>query len=266
MKNLDLADATQLHPIEILFTDIDDTITTDGQISSTAFESLWKLHKAGIKVVPVTGRPAGWCELIARMWPVSGVIGENGAFYFRYDTKRMHRWFAQPEAIRQQNQNKLIKIREQVLSEVPGSDVASDQFCRMFDLAIDFCEDVVPLPDQKIQKIVQIFKAHGAQAKVSSIHVNGWFGEHDKLSTARIFLENELQLKFEASQSLIAFCGDSPNDEPMFAAFKNSFGVANVGRFKDQLKFLPTYICKHHSGEGFTELAEVLIAAKTSKK
>ncbi len=262
MKNLNAIPKALLQNIEILFTDIDDTITTDGQLSATAFESIWKLHESGVKVIPVTGRPAGWCEMIARFWPVNGIVGENGAFYFQYHNRQMKRWFARPEEQRKKDLLQLELLKKKILNEVPGCAVSSDQFCRLFDLAIDFCEDVVPLPQNKIDQIVQIFKAAGAQAKVSSIHVNGWFGEFDKLSTTKVFLQDALQLKFESAQNMIAFCGDSPNDEPMFGAFNNSFGVANIRRFESQLKSKPSYVCESHSGEGFTELANAIIAAR----
>lgn len=262
MKNLESIAKSQLQNIEILFTDIDDTITTDGQLKPTAFESLWELHKCKVQVVPVTGRPAGWCEMIARFWPVAGVVGENGAFYFRYHNKRMDRWFARNEDLRMKDRLQLDLLRKKIVTEVAGCQVSTDQFCRLFDLAIDFCEDVVPLPQNKIDQIVRIFKAAGAQAKVSSIHINGWFGEFDKLSTSKIFLREIFNLQFESAQSLIAFCGDSPNDEPMFGAFKNSFGVANIRRFEKELKNKPTYVCKGHSGEGFSELARAIVSAK----
>ena len=79
--------------LKFLLTDIDDTLTDEGQLGAEAYEALWDLHKAGVHVVPITGRPAGWCEMIARMWPVSGIVGENGGFYFRYHNKTMQRHF-----------------------------------------------------------------------------------------------------------------------------------------------------------------------------
>ncbi len=264
MKNLNAIPKALLQNIEILFTDIDDTITTDGQLSASAFESIWSLQSSGVQVIPVTGRPAGWCEMIARFWPVNGVIGENGAFYFQYQNRQMKRWFARPEEQRKKDLIQLEHLKKKILNDVPGCQVSSDQFCRLFDLAIDFCEDVVPLPQNKIDQIVQIFKRSGAQATVSSIHVNGWFGDFDKLSTTKIFLENTLNLKFESAQSLMAFCGDSPNDEPMFEAFRNSFGVANIRRFENQIKSKPSFVCESDSGKGFTELASAIVAARTA--
>ncbi|HRK07699.1 MAG TPA: HAD-IIB family hydrolase [Pseudobdellovibrionaceae bacterium] len=245
--------------IRAVFSDIDDTITDEGQLHPEAYEALWKLHRAGIAVVPVTGRPAGWCEMIARFWPVAGVIGENGGFYFRYAERRMQRHFAIPDAEITSNRQKLDKIREACLKEVPGCAVASDQFSRLLDLAIDFAEDVGPLPETSIDQIVRIFERHGAVAKVSSIHVNGWFGTYDKLSMCKVFCEREL--KFELSDQLdhVVFCGDSPNDEPMFEAFRLGCAVANIQRFAHRLQHRPAFIASREGGHGFVEIAETIL-------
>lgn len=261
MKNL-----TDFHSkIEFVLTDIDDTITTNGQLGASAFHSLWKLHEAGFKIIPITGRPAGWCEMIARFWPVAGVVGENGGFYFRYasDTanslKKMKRWFFSDEKTIKLNQQKLDDIRTEILEKIPQAAISSDQFCRLMDLAVDFCEDVTPLDKTQIQQIVHIFESHGAQAKVSSIHVNGWFGNYNKLTTTFEFFKNEFQMSEKEVLKRSIFIGDSPNDEPMFQKFPHSFGVANVKKFTKQMKQHPTYVTQHEGGEGFTEVAERLI-------
>lgn len=248
--------------LDFLFTDIDDTLTDEGQLHPHAYKAIWSLAKAGIKVVPVTGRPAGWCEMIARLWPVEGIIGENGAFYFRYTQKKMHRHFYFDETIRIENQKKLASLQKEILQSVPGSAIASDQFCRLFDLAIDFCEDIPPLKPGDVQKIVSIFKHHGAQAKVSSIHVNGWFGEYDKLTMVLQYLEKEWTITPTKAQSIAGFSGDSPNDEPMFAYFPFSFGVSNILDFKDSLTSPPQFLSKHRGGNGFVEIAEKIIQCK----
>jgi HAD superfamily hydrolase (TIGR01484 family) len=251
-----------IKPLRFLLTDIDDTLTDEGHLGPEAYESLWALHEAGVKVIPVTGRPAGWCEMIARMWPVSGVVGENGGFYFRYHDKKMQRHFFFDDAIQKQNRLKLKQIEEEVLKKVPGCDLASDQFCRLMDLAIDFCEDVPALPRSEVDKIVSIFQAHGAQAKVSSIHVNGWFGNYDKLTMSLKFLENEFQVSAEEAKTVCGFSGDSPNDEPMFAYFPNSFAVANIRTFIDQIKNKPAYVSRDRGGLGFVEITNAILKAK----
>ncbi len=246
--------------IKFLLTDIDDTLTDEGLLGPEAYKSLWDLHHAGIHVVPVTGRPAGWCEMIARVWPVAGVIGENGGFYFRYHNKKMIRDFYFNDEVQKQNRQKLEIIREEVLREIPGCDIASDQFCRLMDLAVDFCEDVPALEKSQVQKIVAVFQRHGAQAKVSSIHVNGWFGEYNKLSHSLRFLQNEFNIDANTAKSICAFSGDSPNDEPMFAYFPHSFAVANIQNFIDEIKNKPGYVADSRGGEGFAEIAKSILA------
>lgn len=245
-------------PFKILFTDIDGTLTEGGRLPSSSYAALWELANQGTQVVPVTGRPAGWCDLIARFWPVHGVIGENGALVYRYDGRRMHRHELQTSSQRKDQRSKFKQIVAAVRTEVPGARVAADQFCRRFDLAIDFAEDVSPLPPTQIQKIKKIFVDHGAQAKVSNIHVNGWYGDYDKLSTCQWYCRQWFKWELADHLDEVAFVGDSPNDEPMFAYFKWSFAVANVRAFIEQMKAHPRYVTEAPEAAGFAELVEKL--------
>lgn len=249
--------------INILFTDIDDTLTLDGKLIAESYNALWELKKNNISLIPITGRPAGWCEMIARFWPVEGVVGENGAFYFRYENNKMKRFYFNPPEELESDHKKLEIIKQEVLRSVPGAAVSSDQFCRMYDLAIDFCEDVKPLKKEDVKNIVNIFNKHGATSKVSSIHVNGWFGDFNKLKMALTYLKNEHQIvDTQKIQNLCAFVGDSPNDEPMFEFFENSFAVANIQDFISDLKFLPKYVSLQKGGLGFQEISKTLIRKK----
>lgn len=245
--------------IKFVLTDIDDTITTEGLLPLESYEAIWKLKKNNIKVIPVTGRPAGWCDMIARLWPVDGVIGENGGLYYRYSNHKMHRWNYANETTQILNRQKLNIIAEEIRTTVPNSAISADQFCRVYDLAIDFCEDIPKLSQTEIDTIVQIFHNHGAEAKVSSIHVNGWFGSFNKVSTAQLFLKTEFKLSNEDILNSCAYIGDSPNDEPLFANFRHTFGVANILNFKKQMTHLPQYIASKTSGEGFCEIAEQIL-------
>jgi HAD superfamily hydrolase (TIGR01484 family) len=250
--------------VRAVLADIDDTLTTGGRLTARAYGAMERLHAAGLRVVPVTGRPAGWCDHIARMWPVDGVVGENGAFWFRYDHGRreMRRGFFHDAAERARARGRLAAIRERILAEVPGCAVASDQHYREADLAIDFCEDVPRLPAAAVARIVALMEEAGLTAKVSSIHVNGWFGAYDKLAMARRFLGGELGLDIDARAEEIVFIGDSPNDAPMFAHFPNSVGVANVRAFTGQLAAEPAWVTEAEAGAGFAELADALLAAR----
>ena len=250
--------------VRAVLADIDDTLTTRGRLTAQAYGALERLRDAGLLVVPVTGRPAGWCDHIARMWPVDGVVGENGAFWFRYDHARreMRRGFFHDAAERARGRERLAAVCERILAEVPGCAVASDQRYREADLAIDFCEDVPRLPPAAVARIVGLMEEAGLTAKVSSIHVNGWFGDYDKLAMARRVLGGELGIDIDAQAEAIVFVGDSPNDAPMFAHFPNSVGVANVRAFAGQLAAEPTWVTDAEAGAGFAELADALLAAR----
>ena len=245
-----------------ILTDIDDTLTDHGQLGADAYKALWNLKSKGFKIIPVTGRPAGWCEMIARFWPVEGIIGENGGFYFRYHNKKMKRVFFVKEDQMLRNRKRLKLIEKEILRKVPGCALASDQFCRLMDLAIDFCEDVKPLSQKKVEKIVEIFEKNGAQAKISSIHVNGWFGTYTKITMIKKFLRTEFKLSEKEMKSVCLFSGDSPNDEPMFDYFPYSVGVANIKNFMTQLKSPPQFVTNSEGGSGFVELATHLLQLK----
>ena len=250
--------------VAVVFTDIDDTLSTHGKITPKAFSALWSLAEAGIAVVPVTGRPAGWCDHLARMWPVAGVIGENGAFYFRYDAeeRRLITRFLLGDEERRGLQDRLRALGAQILGEVPGAAIARDQPYRIHDLAIDFAEDVGPLSRAEIDRIVELFEAAGAVAKVSSIHVNGWFGDYDKLSMIKTFAREVLSIELDTDRDRALYAGDSPNDEPAFAYFPLSVGVANVRVFHDRMRHPPAYVTPSTGGGGFSELAWHLINAR----
>jgi len=253
-----------LQNLQGLLFDLDDTFTTRGKIPACSFTALWDLRNAGLTVIAVTGRPAGWCDHIARMWPVDGVVGENGAFYFWFDEKegKLEKRFLDPDSVRAEKRQRLIAIRNEILAAVPGSALASDQLYRETDLAIDYCEDVPPLGPEAVKTICQIFKANGATCKVSSIHVNGWFGKYDKLGMAKRFLQERFGLDLDAEKASFAYCGDSPNDEPMFEYFPVSVAVKNVLRFVDQMQTLPAYITSSEGGEGFAEFANQILRHK----
>jgi len=260
-----MPDATR-RAIRGVLTDIDDTLTTDGKLTAAAYAALERLRGAGFLVVPITGRPAGWCDHIARMWPVDAVVGENGALYFRYDAKarRLVKRFLASDAERATNRRRLEAVRDRILAAVPGAALASDQLYREADLAIDFREDVPPLPRAAVDRIVALFAEAGATAKVSSIHVNGWFGSYDKLSMTRTMLRECFAIDLDAARDEFVFVGDSPNDEPMFRFFPQAVGVANIADFLDRLTHAPAYVTRGRSGSGFVELADALIAARAT--
>ncbi len=244
-----------------LLFDIDDTLTTEGKLTAQAYAAMERLKGSGKLVVPITGRPAGWCDHIARMWPVDAVVGENGAFYFWHDAaaqKLRRRYHDSPQA-RAEKRVHLAAIATRILVEVPGCALAADQPYRETDLAIDFCEDVPALPLEAAERIAALMREAGLTAKVSSIHVNGWFGDYDKLAMTRRLFEERFGLALDAANRTLAFVGDSPNDAPMFAYFESSVGVANIARFSGRLAAEPKFVTREPAGAGFAELVERML-------
>ena len=247
-----------------LFTDIDDTLTAGGMLPASSYSALWDLAAAGIRVVAVTGRPAGWCDHIARMWPVAGVVGENGAFVYRYDRKsrRMHRLSASADIGAPDERAALAAIAARVLREVPGTAIAADQPFRVADFAIDFSEDVTPLPLSRVDEICRILDEEGVRFRVSSIHVNFWKGDFDKMKGVRLFLAEEGAADATELLAHAVFIGDSPNDEPLFAGFPHSIAVGNLRRFLGRLQHRPEYIAEQESAEGFCAAAALFLEAR----
>jgi HAD superfamily hydrolase (TIGR01484 family) len=247
--------------IRCVLTDIDDTLSTQGRITAETYTAMEALHAAGYLVIPVTGRPAGWCDHIARMWPVDAIVGENGALYMRHDdvARVLKKRFVADVAERKRDRQRLAAIGEKILRGIPGCAIASDQQYRETDIAIDYCEDVAPLPREDVERIVAMMRSEGMNAKVSSIHVNGWFGSYDKLAMTRTLLAEEFGIDLDAEQQRCIFIGDSPNDAPMFDFFSYSIGVANVHAFGDAIATPPKYVTTAKAGAGFAELATFLL-------
>ncbi len=261
MKSIQDFPNTSKHQIKYVLTDIDDTLTNDGYLPAVAYSAMELLQQAGIKVIPITGRPAGWCDHIARMWPVDGLVGENGAFYFYYDRvqHKMIRRYWRTEEQRKNDRQKLMQLQDIILSKVEGCAISADQQYREADLAIDFSEDVPTLSKAEVDLIVQIFQEAGAVAKISSIHVNGWFGDHDKLAMTKRLFREIFQTDLDNIKNSVIFSGDSPNDAPMFAYFSHGVGVANISHFLDDLPTKPAWVTGKEGGYGFAEMVDVLL-------
>jgi HAD superfamily hydrolase (TIGR01484 family) len=245
-------------------TDIDDTLTDHGMLPAGSYGALWDLSRAGMRVVPVTGRPAGWCDHIARMWPVRGVVGENGAFWYAYDreTRRMTRRFSVPPAELESGRRRLSAIAEKVLREVPGCAIAADQPFRISDFAIDFREDVPALPPEGVDAICRVLRGEGVQFKVSSIHVNFWLGGFDKLSCLKAFLEADAGEPWSAISGRVTFIGDSPNDEPLFEGVPEAIAVGNLRLHAGRITHFPRYITEGEGSAGFCEAAAAILGKR----
>ncbi len=248
-----------LRGLKAVLFDIDDTITKDGLLLEEAYAALWALRRAGITAIPVTGRPAGWCDLIARQWPVAGVVGENGAFAYYLVEGRLktlhHPAAPDPGTTRA----RLAALGQAALAAFPGLRLAKDQPFRVFDVALDFAEEPPDLGLEFAGRVKEFCEAQGARAKVSSIHVNAWFGDYDKLSMAEFFLSTVLEISPTDYEKAVFYFGDSPNDEPMFGRFPLSCGVANVQRYRAFMNHLPSFVTERPFGYGFAEGCSIIL-------
>ncbi len=255
-----------------VFTDIDDTLTTDGAITPDALAALAALKAAGLLVIAITGRPVRWSEPFARDWPVHAIVAENGAVALQNTSKNslqpihngremLLKRYQQDAPTRAANLARMQGVARRVVREVPGARLARDSSGRETDIAIDHSE-FAQLPAERIAQVVQIMHSEGMNASVSSIHINGWFGPHNKLEGARWISRELLGRNLDDELKHWVFVGDSTNDELMFEAFPHSIGVANVRRFEAQLTHKPRYVTQGERGAGFAEVAAAILAAR----
>jgi HAD superfamily hydrolase (TIGR01484 family) len=259
-----------------ILTDIDDTLTTEGAITPDALEALAALRAAGLHVIAITGRPAGWSEPFATTWPVDAIVAETGAVALLRTPqntsqnglqpndgkrKQLSKWYLQDASTRAANHARMQQVAQQILREVPGVQLARDSAGRETDIAIDHSE-FTHLPPEGIAQVQEIMRAAGMTATVSSIHVNGWYGTHNKLVGARWIVRELLGRALDDELDRWVFVGDSLNDQVMFQHFPHSVGVANVARFVPQLQHLPRYVTQGARGAGFAELARHILAGR----
>ena len=248
----------QVSAVRGVLTDIDDTLTTEGRITPDALQALHDLRAAGLPVVAITGRPMGWSEPFARDWPIDAIVAENGAVALFREGGLLRIEYAQDAATREHNARRLREVAQRVLREVPGATLAQDSAGRVTDIAIDHSE-FAHLDRGQIDAVVAVMQGEGMNATVSSIHINGWFGEHTKLSGARWIVQRLLGRALDAEHTHWVYVGDSTNDQLMFAHFPLSVGVANLLHFKDQLHTWPAYLTVGERGAGFAEVAQGLL-------
>lgn len=244
-----------------VMTDIDDTLTAHGRLDPAAEAALAALHAAGVPVIAITGRPMGWSEPFALRWPVAAIVAENGAVALMREGDGLAVEFAQGPAERQRNAQRLREVAARILREVPGATLARDSAGRVTDIAIDHAE-FEHLDEAAIARVVQLMRAEGMNATVSSIHVNGWFGEHTKPSGARWMVRRLFGRALDAELARWVYVGDSTNDQAMFGLFPLSVGVANLMDFADRLHTWPAYLAPGARGEGFAQVAQALLAAR----
>ncbi|MBI1625673.1 HAD-IIB family hydrolase [Comamonas suwonensis] len=245
-----------------VLTDIDDTLTTDGVVPDHVVAAIARLKDAGLKVVPITGRPVGWSVPFASAWPVDSIVAENGAVALRRNAQgSLDKLYQQDAEERASNFAKMQTVLEQIEATVPGAARATDSAGRECDIAVDHSE-FTNMPQAQIDQCMALMKAAGMNATVSSIHINGWFGEHNKLEGARWIVRELFDIDLDVTLGQWVYIGDSTNDQLMFQHMPHSVGVANIERFVPQLKHLPRYVTTAERGDGFVQLADQLLGTQ----
>ena len=266
-----------------VFTDIDDTLTTDGAITPDALQALADLKAAGLKVVAITGRPVGWCtpfaagsqnpkkpKLGTTGWPVDAFVAENGSVALvckktssevtSNGDSLLSKIYQEVATTRLANTARMQEVAARVLRELPGVAISSDSAGRETDLAFDYNEHA-RLPAETVQKVLAILRDEGMRTSVSSIHIHGCFGDFDKWRGACWIARELWGVDLARELDAWVFVGDSGNDQAMFRHFRHSVGVANIERFLPQLDYQPRYVTQGTRGAGFAQLARALLEA-----
>ena len=253
MESLSQIKRAEINEIKVLLFDLDGTFVSDDRLKSSTFECLEKLKQKKIKRIAVTGRPAGWCDLIARWWPVNSVVGENGAFSYTISDGRIIRKTFVSSSSLSAHQKKLNLLFDDIKSNFGDVHLAADQPFRQWDLALDISEEQY-MDDDKVKAIYDFCISNGANAAISNIHLNVWYGNYNKLDMSLKILD-EWNLK----EHECMYIGDSPNDSPMFNHFSFSVGVKSVLKYKDIMDYFPSYLTTRDSSEGFEELTNLIL-------
>lgn len=260
MRALNVADVDTFKNVRFILTDMDDTLTFQGKLSADTYTALERLQKAGFTVIPVTAAPSGWCDQMARMWPVDGVIGENGGIFFRRQKSEpggVKRAFWHDEDKLPSLTEQLRKLGEYVKCRVPLACFADDQPYRLSSVAF-----VNPQDPHQQAMILDALHKYGAEATVNNLWILGWIGRYDKLEMSRKILLDYYQLDIDAEREAVLYCGDSTNDAPMFSFFEHTVGVSTVSEYLHQIPQPPRWITQGPGGVGFVEIANTLIASR----
>ena len=243
--------------VRAVVTDVDDTLTHGARLPADTYAALERLKAAGLIVIPASAAPSGWCDAWARMWPVDGIIGENGGLYFRHDPARgtTSRRYWLEEAERRASRARLGDLASEVSLIVPGAATAHDDAYRETTLAMT-------APPARMNDVIAAFRHAGARATKNSLWALAWFGEFDKLAMIGRVLAADFALDIDAAREEIVYVGDSTNDGPQFAFFPHSVGVATVTRWLDTLEKPPEFVTAGPGGAGFVEVANAILAAR----
>lgn len=260
MRPLSEAENAEFRTVRFVLTDMDETLTHHGRLSAATYDALERLQANGVKVIPVTAAPAGWCDQMARMWPVDGVIGENGGFFFRRQTQGhgLERHFWHSSADQSSTRDRLEEIADIVCTKFGAARLAEDQPFRLTSLAF-----AQPGSPTDVAAIVAALREAGADVTVNNLWILAWLGNYDKLAMSRRILSTHYDLDVDRHPEQVLYAGDSTNDAPMFAFFRHSVGVSTVVRYLAEIPEPPNWITKGPGGAGFVEIADAVIAARS---
>lgn len=256
MKTIDQIPKAQ---IKAIFSDLDDTLTTDGEILPSTFAAWEKLKEKGYVMALVTGRPAGWADCLMRLWPLDAILFENGAGIMIKDDRKVEVISLASRAEAKEHKKVLETEFQKLQKKIPKLKLAKDQLYRVFDYAIDYAEEPPYLSEAEVKIVMEdLQKNPEITAKLSSIHVNYWWGKHTKVTAAEHWLAT-FGTQLGITKENVVYCGDSPNDEPLFAYFPLSMGVANVKKYLAKMKSHPQFVSENPQGLGFEELSRHLL-------
>ncbi len=253
--------AASARSVRAVLTDFDGTLTTDGRLLPSTYQALADLRAAGLEVVLVTGRPAGWGEAFCRTFPVSAVITENGGVTFWPGAGgRLERSYGVAADRLAALRRRMHADAARVCKAVPGARLSSDSRYTEVDLAIDWNEEA-RLPVAAARRIEEALRARGWEAVRSSVHVNFWPAGFDKRTACDALLA---RLGVMADDAI--YVGDALNDAPLFAAYARSIGVAGVLALWDELPARPRFVTRGDGGRGFEEVARAVLKARPLRR
>ncbi|WP_342726499.1 HAD-IIB family hydrolase [Bradyrhizobium sp. B097] len=263
MQPISKAHRSEFCNVRFVLTDMDETLTYQGRLAARTFEALERLQQAGLTVIPVTAAPAGWCDQMARMWPVDGVIGENGGFFFRRhdngDCVERHFWH--PAEHRQRVAGRLAAISAEVSATHPAASLAEDQPFRLTSVAFS-----QPNGQGDRDAITAALRRAGADVTVNNLWILGWLGGYDKLAMTHRVMTEAYGVDLDRQKDEILYIGDSTNDAPMFGYFRHTVGVSSIVRYLADIRTPPAWITEGPGGAGFVEMANALIASRGSAR
>ena len=241
MKSVSALATDEARALRGVLFDLDDTLLTHGLLTRAAYDAMWALKDAGLRLLAVT---------------------ENGAVVVARDGAGVARSERCDEGERRARRMRLARIIDEVRQVVPEARLTDDVEARRSDVTWDIGERV-KLPEDRVTEIVRVIAREGARSFASSVHVHATFDTDDKASGTLRYLARVLgEDPGAATSARYAFLGDSGNDAACFGAFRVTFAVANVRAHLARIPVTPRYVSRGEMGDGFAEIAQEILARR----